>query len=127
MSTFGQLSFISEQILMQLILLSQSFPAVGESVVEYLDFLEKVLDIFPEEALFISGHGRELTWEGVRDYHEMLLETVEIVKRGIQSGKSIEDLQKERVLQKYESYGELLEFLNANNWIGNVYRCYREQ
>jgi ankyrin repeat protein len=109
------------------LLLSQSFPAVGESVIEYLAFLEKVLDIFPEKTIFISGHGRELTWDGVRGYREMLLTTVEIVKKGIEAGKSIEDLQKERVLKDYEFYGELLDFLNADNWIGNVYRCYREK
>lgn len=109
------------------LLLSQSFPAVGEDVAEYLVFLEKVLDIFPEKIIFISGHGRELTFAGVRDYYEMLLATVEIVKKGIKAGKSIEDLQKEHVLKDYESYGELLNFLNADNWIGNVYRCYREK
>ncbi|MFC2162030.1 ankyrin repeat domain-containing protein, partial [Acidobacteriota bacterium] len=89
------------------LLLSQSFPAVGESVTEYLAFLEKVLDIFPEKAQFISGHGRELDMDGVRDYYEMLLSTVEIVKNGIEAGKSIEALQRERVLKEYESYGIL--------------------
>ena len=109
------------------LLLSQSFPAVGDGVAEYLIFLEKVLDMFPEKTIFISGHGRELMYEGVRDYHEMLLDTVRIVKKGISDGKSIEDLQKERVLKDYESYGELLDFLNADNWIANVYRCYRDK
>lgn len=109
------------------LLLSQSFPAVGDGVVEYLAFLEKVLDVFPKKTMFISGHGRELTWEGVRDYSEMLLTTVEIVKKGIKAGRSIEELQQERVLKDYESYGELLEFLNADNWISNVYRCYQEK
>ena len=55
------------------LLLSQSFPAVGEDVAEYLAFLEKVLDIFPEKIKFISGHGRELTFAGVRDYVGVLL------------------------------------------------------
>jgi len=109
------------------LLLSQSFPAVGDSVAEYLEFLEKVLDIFPEKTIFISGHGRELTFEGVRRYYEMLLATVKIVKKGIKAGKSLADLQKEQVLKDYESYGELLSFLNADNWIGNVYSCYREK
>ena len=109
------------------LLLSQSFPAVGDDVANYLAFLEKVLDIFPEKTKFISGHGRELTLEEVRGYYEMLLATVEIVKKGIKAGKSIEDLQKEHVLKDYESYGELLGFLNADNWIGNVYKCYREK
>jgi len=114
----------SDVVQMGDLLLSQSFPAVGDDVANYLAFLEKVLDIFPEKTIFISGHGRELTLEGVRDYYEMLLDTVEIVKNGMKAGKSIEDLQKERVLKEYESYGELLKFLNADNWIGSVYRSY---
>ena len=104
------------------LLLSQSFPAVGNRVAEYLVFLEKVLDIFPEKTMFISGHGRELTLEGVRDYYKMLTATVEIVKKGIKAGKSFEALQKERVLKDYESYGELLPFLNADSWIENIFK-----
>ena len=46
---------------------------------------------------------------------------------GISTGKSIEDLQKERVLKNYESYGELLNFLNADSWIKNVFKCYLEK
>lgn len=109
------------------LLLSQSFPAVGDSVTDYLIFLEKVLDIFPDNTIFISGHGRELTLEGVRDYYEMLMATVEIVKKGMETGKSIEDLQRERVLKDYESYGELLGFLNADSWIENVFKSYLEK
>lgn len=109
------------------LLLSQSFPAVGRNVVEYMELLEKVLDIFPADTTFISGHGRDSTFEDVKDYQKMLLTTIEIVKKGMKKGKSINDLQKEKVLKDYEVWGTFLTFLDTNYWIGAIYRSYEDK
>jgi glyoxylase-like metal-dependent hydrolase (beta-lactamase superfamily II) len=108
------------------LLLSQSFPAVGKKVVEYLGLLDKVLDIFPSDTKFISGHGKDSTYDDVKDYQKMLLATIEIIKTEMMKGKSFQDMQKEKILKDYESWGTFLTFLNTDYWINAIYSCYRE-
>jgi len=36
----------------------------------YITFLDDVLDVFPEDATFISGHGRDLDAAGVGAYRD---------------------------------------------------------
>lgn len=104
------------------LLISQSFPSIGPRVKEYMNLLEKIIDVFPGDTKFISGHGRDLSTEGFLDYQKMLLTTIEIVKNGMEEGKSVEDMQKERVLKDYESYNIFLQGLDTNYWIGAVYQ-----
>jgi len=106
------------------LLISQSFPSVSSNIVKYLDILEKAIDIFPEYTKFIAGHGHDLTMRGVKDYQKMLINTIEIVKKGIRAGKSVEDMQKEKFLKDYESYNTFIPELSTDFWIGVVYRSY---
>jgi len=107
------------------LLLSESFPAIGPKVKEYLKVLEAAIDIFPDDTKFISGHGRDLSMDGVKDYYKMLLTTADIVKKGMGAGKSIADMRKERVLKDYESYNVLLDWLTTDYWIEAVYTSYK--
>jgi cyclase len=109
------------------LLLSQSFPAVGKNVIAYLAFLETALDIFPEDTKFISGHGKDSTYEDVKNYQKMLLTTIEIIKKEMMKGKSFQDMQKEKVLKDYESWGTFLTFLNTDYWINAVYTSYKDK
>ena len=109
------------------LLLSQSFPAVGGRVVEYLELLATVIDVFPENTTYISGHGRDYTLNEVRNYQKMLLTTVEIVKDGMKAGKTVEEMRKEKLLKDYESWGEFLTFLNTNYWIDAIYQSYKDK
>ena len=104
------------------LLISQSFPSIGIRVKEYMNLLEKIIDVFPGDTQFISGHGRDLSMKGVLDYQKMLLTTIEIIKNGIEEGKSVEDMQKEGVLKDYESYNTFLRGLDTNYWIGAIYQ-----
>lgn len=109
------------------LLISQSFPSIGPRVKEYMDLLEKIIDVFPGDSKFISGHGRDLSMEGFLDYQKMLLMTIEIVKNGMEEGKSVEDMQKERVLKDYESYNTFLPGLDTNYWISTVYQSMKSE
>lgn len=108
------------------LLLSQSFPAVGRNIKKYLPILEKVIDIFSEDTIFLSGHGKDLTKKGVRNYYSMLLTTIDMVKKAKKAGKTIKEIQKQRILKDYESYNTYLDWLTTDYWIDAVYKCYRE-
>lgn len=109
------------------LLLTQSFPAVGPRVKKYLEILDTTIDCFPEDTKFIGGHGRDYTMSDVIDYREMLSDTIKIVREGMKSGKSIEDMRQEDVLKDYESWGVFLEFLNTDTWIEFIYQSYKGQ
>lgn len=109
------------------LLLSQSFPAVGRNIKKYLPILEKVIDIFSEDTIFLSGHGKDLTKKGVKDYYAMLLTTINMVKKAKKAGKTIKEIQKQRILKDYESYNTYLDWLTTDYWIDAVYKCYREE
>lgn len=108
------------------LLLSQSFPAVGRNIKKYLPMLEKVIDIFSEDTIFLSGHGKDLTKKGVRNYYSMLLTTINMVKKAKKAGKTIKEIQKQRILKDYESYNTYLDWLTTDYWIDAVYKCYKE-
>jgi hypothetical protein len=107
------------------LLLSESFPAIGSNIKEYLIFLKKVIHVFPKETIFISGHGKDVGLAGVTHYREMLLKTIQIVKKGMAAGKSLAQLKKDKVLRDFASYEIYLPFLNMDYWIGAIYSRYR--
>ena len=106
------------------LLLTQSFPAVGPKVKEYLNFLDKVIAVFPKDTKFIGGHGRDYTFKDVIAYRQMLRETIKRVRAEMEKGKTVEDMKKMNVLQDWESWGEFLSFLNTDYWIESIYECY---
>ena len=107
------------------LLLTESFPAVGNKVKEYLGFLDTMLDVFPEGITFIGGHGRDYSCQDLKDYRKMLYKTIDIVREGMKSGKNIEILRSENVLKNYENWGVFLDFLNTDKWIEFVYNSFR--
>ena len=56
----------------------------------------------------------------------MLVTTINIVKKAKKAGKTIEEIQKQRILKDYESYNTYLDWLTTDYWIDAVYKCYRE-
>jgi cyclase len=108
------------------LLLTQSFPAVGSKVKEYLIFLDKVIGVFPRDTKFIGGHGRDFTLDELEQYRQMLLTTAGIVRSEMEKGNTIEDMKTSHVLEEWESWGEFLSFLNTDSWIESIYKSYHK-
>ena len=106
------------------LLLTQSFPAVGPKVQEYLEFLEKVTASFPTDTKFIGGHGRDYSVEDLKKYHQMLLTTIEVVRQEMKKGKGVEEIKSANVLEHWKSWGEFLTFLNTGYWIEAICKSY---
>jgi len=101
------------------LLLSESVPAVGD-VAGYLAFLDDVLDVFPENATFISGHGRDLDAAGVREYRDTLKAMVDIIRTNVAAGRTAEQMVQDDVLAAYEPRYSLLEFLAPDALVPRV-------
>lgn len=106
------------------LLLSRSFPSVGRNIPGYLDFLEKVLAIFPVDTVFISGHGVDSSAKEVRSYVDMLGATIQIILEQKKKGKSLEQLREEKILSPYQEYDSYLEWLDTDYWLQSVYSVF---
>jgi cyclase len=98
------------------LLLSESVPA-AQDIAGYLAFLDDVLDVFPEDATFISGHGRDLDAAGVRAYRDALTEMVGIIRTNVAAGRTAEQMVNDDVLKAYKPAYSLLEFLSPDTLI----------
>jgi len=101
------------------LLLSESVPAV-EDIAGYLAFLDDVLDVFPEKATFVSGHGRDLDAAGVRAYRDTLNTMVGIIRTNFAAGRTAEQMVKDDVLKAYKPQYSLLAFLAPDALIPRV-------
>jgi hypothetical protein len=101
------------------LLLSESIPAV-EDIAGYLSFLDDVLDVFPADTTFISGHGRDLNAAGVRAYRETLAAMVAIVRTNLAAGRTAEQMVRDDVFKTYKARLSLLDFLPPDALIPRV-------
>ena len=101
---------------------TNNFPFIGGqdggSFANISSLVKKVIDTYPDDAVFIPGHGADFTKDYIKEYHKMLTATGDIVKKGLASGKTVEQLQEENVLKAWESYGT--GFVTQNFWIQTI-------
>jgi len=98
------------------LLLSESMPALDD-IAGYLAFLDDVLDVVPPDSLFVSGHGRDLTAEGVKAYRDTLAAMIGIIRTNLAAGRTPEQMVSDDVLREYKSQYGLLDFLVPNTLI----------
>lgn len=92
-----------------------------------MELLDRVIDIFPPQTKFISGHGKNFTFDDVVEYQRMLLATIEIVRKNMEAGKSVREMHREKVLKGYEIWNNFIPFLNTDYWIEAVYNSYKDK
>jgi glyoxylase-like metal-dependent hydrolase (beta-lactamase superfamily II) len=101
------------------LLLSESVPAVAD-VPGYLALLDDVLDVFPENTTFVSGHGRDLNVAGLKAYRDTLNAMVAIVRSNVAAGRTTEQMVQDDVLKAYKAQYSLLDFLNPDSLIPRI-------
>ncbi len=90
----------------------------GGSVVGMIHAIDIVLPQIPKDAKIIPGHGEVATVDELRKYRSALEEMVETVKKGLHKGKTVEQLQKDKVLAPWESWGG--KFVSSNDFIATI-------
>ena len=104
------------------LLLSESIPALDD-IAGYLAFLDDALDVFPPDTRFVSGHGRDLTAEGVKGYRDALTSMIGIIRNNVAAGRTPEQMVNDDVLQAYKAQYGLLNFLVPNTLIPKVVKA----
>lgn len=114
--------FLTSKVLcMGDLLLSQNCPAV-QDVSGYMSFLDTVLDVFPPGTTFVSGHGKDLTKDGLRKYRDDLAGMTGIVQQYHAAGQSAEDMVRNDVLGSYKAEYSFLDWLGPDSWIPRICR-----
>ncbi len=108
------------------LLLSESTPAL-QDLAGYLAFLDDVLDVFPENTTFVSGHGRDLSAKGVRAYRDDLAAMMAVVRTNLAAGRTAEQMVRDHILKDYKARYSLLDFLTPDTLIPRAVAGFQSQ
>jgi cyclase len=92
----------------------------GGSVRGMIGAIDELLPQIPLDAKIIPGHGPLSTVADLKKFRNRLDEIVALVARGLKSGKTVEQMQKEKLLAPYEDWNG--GFLKADQFIAVVAR-----
>jgi glyoxylase-like metal-dependent hydrolase (beta-lactamase superfamily II) len=85
----------------------------------YADAVAKIIEVVPDDAVVIPGHGRQCTMDEMKGYHEMLVNARAIVEAAFNEGKDLATMQADSILSDYESYTG--QYVDATTWIAILF------
>lgn len=94
----------------------------GGSVQGLINNIGTLMSKVPANAKLIPGHGPVSTLADLKNYHSMLVESSKIVTDAMKAGKSLEEIQKAGLPDKFKEAGS--GFIKTDAWIATVYRSY---
>jgi glyoxylase-like metal-dependent hydrolase (beta-lactamase superfamily II) len=92
----------------------------GGSVEGLVRNIGNAITKIPAGAKIIPGHGPISTVDDLKAYHQMLVETVEVVRKQMQTGKSLDDIKAAGLPEKWKDWGG--GFISAPVWIETIHR-----
>lgn len=94
----------------------------GGSVQGLINNIGSLLTTIPADAKLIPGHGPVSTHADLKTYHAMLVDTAKIVQDAMKAGKSLDEIKKVGLPEKYNEAGS--GFIKTPAWIETIYRSY---
>ena len=94
----------------------------GGSVQGMINNLAELIRQIPADAKLIPGHGPLATLDDLKTFRQTLVETSNIVQAAMKKKKSLEEIKKAGLPEKYKSWGS--GFIKTEFWIETVYRSY---
>ncbi len=95
--------------------------ASGGGVRGMIAAVEKVMATVPANAKVIPGHGPLSNVSDMKPFVDMLKDCMGRVQKGIDAGKSVDQLKQEKVLAGYESWGGEGKFIKTDMFIETLY------
>jgi glyoxylase-like metal-dependent hydrolase (beta-lactamase superfamily II) len=94
-----------------------NFPSVDSDgdALKFAELVAKASELLPSDVTIVSGHNDTGTWEDLRTYHVMLVETAEVVRLSLAAGQDLETLQKDSVLKAWAHYAG--SYVSTDEWI----------
>ena len=98
----------------------------GGSVQGMIDACDKVAALLPADVKVIPGHGQISTLADVREYSVMLKESSAAVQAAIKSGKTVDQMKKEKLLAPWDAkYSG--KFITSDLFIETLYNSLTNQ
>ncbi len=94
----------------------------GGSVPGLIKNVGELMQEIPSDAKIIPGHGEVSTLEDLKNYHQMLIDTSLIVRKAMKENKSLDEIKKAGLPDKYKDWGT--GFIKTDAWIETVYKSY---
>ena len=91
----------------------------GGSVAGLTQNIADLLKTIPSDAKLIPGHGAISTPADLKTYHQMLIKTTKIVREAMKQGKSLEEIKKAGLPEKYKGWS--WNFIPTDRWIETIY------
>ncbi len=82
--------------------------------------MREILKDLPEDAILIPGHGPLSTRKDLEDYQQMLAESIELVRKKIDQGKSLEEIQQEGAPEGWADWGS--GWIKTDAWLETVHK-----
>lgn len=92
----------------------------GGSVRGMIANVDRVLEMLPDDAKVIPGHGPLSDKNGLRRFVAVLKATSAAVESGVAAGRTLEQLKNDKVLAAWDSWGQ--GFIKTDVWIETLYR-----
>lgn len=91
----------------------------GGSVLGLTENVAKVLAQIPADAKVIPGHGPLSKVEDLQAFHSMLVETTDVVRKGMAAGKTLAELQAAGLPEQWKDWGS--GFIKTDSWIATIH------
>ncbi|HUJ26461.1 MAG TPA: MBL fold metallo-hydrolase [Myxococcales bacterium] len=93
----------------------------GGSVIGLVKSLDVIIGMVPGDAKAIPGHGDATDMNALKKFRTAIDQMVEIVRKGLAAGKSVEQLQKEHALAEWEpTWDGKDKFIHADAFIATI-------
>ena len=104
--------------------IANGFPFIdresGGNVEGFVKNVETVLAQLPPDTKVIPGHGPLSTYDDLKTYHRMLVETTNSVRQRMAAGKSLDAIKAEGLSDEWKSFGA--GFIKAEMWIEAIHK-----
>ncbi len=94
----------------------------GGNVSGLIKNIGELVSQIPSDAKLIPGHGAVSNLNDLKTYQQMLVETAAMVRKAMDNKKSLEEIQKAGLPEKYKSWGD--GFIKTDAWIKTIYDSY---
>lgn len=97
----------------------------GGSVQGLISNIAALMRQIPADAKLIPGHGPVSTHEDLKAYHQILIETSNLVQDAMKAGRSLDEIKKAGLPEKFKDAGS--GFIKTEQWIETIYKSYSKK
>ncbi len=96
----------------------------GGNVLGVARNVETIIKMLPKDIKIIPGHGPISTLDDLKAYHAMLLGTVDVVRKQVDAGKSLEDIKAAGLPATWDKWAG--GFIKTDGWLEAIYKSLKQ-